>query len=413
MNDAYVSALGKGRIYRYRIQPMMQASKPLAQIAGGRAAYVAARALYGKHEPFDSLLMSKFTEFLNKAQTQNAPPDADQIREGQRIGDVVAGQLLAVRELDRHREANPEEYSPPRALGMHDLDPVSMNRTPNGDPVLYAERWGLVEPFVLNTQDIVNFRPPAPPALNSKDYRNSLNQVRNLGRRRARDYNDVNLINGLFWAYDGANKIGTPPRLYNDIVRRISDYDKLTEEQNIELFTLCNLSMADAGIQAWDAKYFYYFWRPVVGIRKDPLEPESSWEPVGAPDSNDPTGTDFTPPFPAYPSGHATFGAACFETVKLYRKRVKNFTLDKADKIDIDFVSDEINDVTTEAGGGTARPKRAKNFKSLDSMIQANLDSRVQLGVHWDFDGISGADAGRKIAMEVEKRGLSNKAVEE
>ena len=61
------------------------------------------------------------------------------------------------------------------------------------------------------------------------------------------------------------------------------------------------------------------FWRPITGIRaaagdgnNDTVE-DFSWTPLGAQASNK-IGPNFTPPFPAYSSGHATFGAAMFQT---------------------------------------------------------------------------------------------------
>ena len=34
------------------------------------------------------------------------------------------------------------------------------------------------------------------------------------------------------------------------------------------MFALVNVAMADAGVAAWESKYFYKFWRPVPGIRE-------------------------------------------------------------------------------------------------------------------------------------------------
>ena len=40
---------------------------------------------------------------------------------------------------------------------------------------------------------------------------------------------------------------------------------------------------------------------------------DSTWRPLGAPKTNPlPGENNFTPPFPAYTSGHATFGGATF-----------------------------------------------------------------------------------------------------
>ncbi len=71
---------------------------------------------------------------------------------------------------------------------------------------------------------------------------------------------------GLFWAYDAARLIGTPPRLYNQIVAQIAEADELSTPEMARLLALCNLAMADSGIVCWEAKYRYQIWRPVIGI---------------------------------------------------------------------------------------------------------------------------------------------------
>src|SRR5205807_363152 len=98
------------------------------------------------------------------------------------------------------------------------------------------------------------------------------------------------------------------------------------------LFAFLNAAMADAGILAWDQKYIHNFWRPVVGIREHDKsmgpgatqadnnisnDCDTSWLPLGSPRTNR-IGKNFTPPFPAYPSGHATFGAAAFHIARLF-----------------------------------------------------------------------------------------------
>ena len=42
---------------------------------------------------------------------------------------------------------------------------------------------------------------------------------------------------------------------------------------------------------------------------------DPTWTPLGAAADNG-SGTNFTPPFPAYTSGHATFGAAAFRALR-------------------------------------------------------------------------------------------------
>jgi membrane-associated phospholipid phosphatase len=78
------------------------------------------------------------------------------------------------------------------------------------------------------------------------------------------------------------------------------------------LFALVNVAMADAGIAAWESKFFYQYWRPVTAIR---AQYDAKFWPLGAPGTNM-QGPNFTPPFPAYPSGHATFGGALFQILR-------------------------------------------------------------------------------------------------
>ncbi len=121
---------------------------------------------------------------------------------------------------------------------------------------------------------------------------------------------------------------------------------------------------------------------------------------MGAPASNGSNnGKDFTPPFPAYPSGHATFGAACFSALKRFRQHRDPYA--DPDKIDIRFVSDELKKGTTDADGKTPRPEVEQRFRSIDEMIELNLVSRVLLGVHWRFDGDGGRESDAKVGLRV------------
>ncbi|KEY74787.1 hypothetical protein S7711_06685 [Stachybotrys chartarum IBT 7711] len=222
-------------------------------------------------------------------------------------------------------------------------------------------------------------------------------------------------VTGYFWAYDGVNLIGTPPRLYNQILRKVAyerrvDRQDLTSEANnadfARLFALCNATLADAGIFAWKEKYTFEFWRPLSGVREHPSGlGDPFFQTLGAPETNN-NGISFKPPFPAYPSGHATFGAALFHMARLYYKHrdYLDFPLDGPDNIAVEFVSDELNginrdlredyDVTRpiEEQVGTVRTRVPVRFDSLWSIIFENALSRVFLGVHWRFDAFAAQD---------------------
>jgi hypothetical protein len=101
------------------------------------------------------------------------------------------------------------------------------------------------------------------------------------------------------------------------IARTIALQQKMLRVPEIaRLFALVNVAMADAAIASWDSKYFYQFWRPVTAIRAQ-SQSDRNFYPLGAPATNT-AGPNFTPPFPAYTSGHATFGGALFQILRKF-----------------------------------------------------------------------------------------------
>jgi vanadium chloroperoxidase len=204
---------------------------------------------------------------------------------------------------------------------------------------------------------------------------------------------------GIYWGYDGPPELGTPPRLYLQVVLEVLDNlearapGKIGPGDELRLVAACAVAMADAGINAWHYKYAptHMMWRPVVGIHKAPHGvPDPNWLPLGRPDTNG-HGLSLTPDFPAYPSGHATFGAAAFQLVRLFlaEKGAAAFDADGVDDIAFDFVSDEFNGRNSDPRDALPRPHITRGHASLWQAIVENSISRAYLGVHWLFDGIT------------------------
>jgi hypothetical protein len=143
---------------------------------------------------------------------------------------------------------------------------------------------------------------------------------------------------------------------------------------------LVNVAMVDAGIAIWESKFHCQVWRPITGIRESDRGTgpsgvgdgnratvgDETFEPLGAPASNL-SGPDFTPPFPAYPSGHAGFGGALFEVLRQFYG---------TDNIPFSFVSDEFNG-TTRGPDGRVRPLVPRRFRSLSEAEEENGQSRI------------------------------------
>jgi hypothetical protein len=131
-----------------------------------------------------------------------------------------------------------------------------------------------------------------------------------------------------------------------------------------------------------------------------------NWVPLGAP-GNDPNSTtdDFTPPFPAYSSGHASMGGAIFRAVELFYG-TNNFSLADA-SVPGDANSAQYTLHSIEPGGGGSRSY--SSFTQVgpvgpgleNSPEGENTMSRIYLGVHWRMDQEDSQALGRAVANYV------------
>jgi hypothetical protein len=318
---------------------------------------------------------------------------------GIELGRRAAAAILARRAGDGSDHPEPLvgiDYPTRPDPGFWRQDPVSLL------PLALGARWGGVRPFVLGSGD--QFRVPPPPALASAEYAAAYDEAKRLGGDGVvtpTERTPEQTLVGIFWAYDGTPSLCAPPRLYNQIAMQIAEQMRTDVIGTARLLALVNVAMADAGIAVWESKYHYDFWRPVTGIREsDPGtgptgagdgNPDTigdpTFTPLGAPASNA-SGVDFTPPFPAYPSGHAGFGGALFQTLR-------NFY--GTDDIAFTFVSDELDGVTRDKDGNV-RPLAPRSFSSLSQAEEENGQSRIYLGIHWSFDKTEGIAQGRRVA---------------
>jgi membrane-associated phospholipid phosphatase len=140
------------------------------------------------------------------------------------------------------------------------------------------------------------------------------------------------------------------------------------------LFALLNVSMADAAIACWDAKYRYVFWRPITAIRAGDLDgndataPDAAWVPWL---DSTPTGT---PAHPEYPSGHSTVsGAAAFVLADAFGDKTA-FT------------------VTSDVRPGT------RSFSSFSAATAEIADARVFGGIHFRTSCVRGNALGQAVA---------------
>jgi hypothetical protein len=369
----------------YRASPRTNKKAAIAQAAHDTLVAV----FPSQKASFDRLLAEDLDGIANNRKKAN----------GIALGKQAALSILSLRDDDGSQHPEPRvgiDFITSDDPGKWRQDPISLV------PLALGAHWSEVAPFVLTSAD--QFRVPPPPAMESPEYAVAFNEVKRLGgdgvntpTERTAEQTQI----GIYWAYDGTPSLCAPPRLYNQIAVQIADQMGSDEMELARLLALVNVAMSDAGTAIWESKYFYNFWRPVTGIREadagtgptgmgdgnDATVGDPNFMPFGAPASNL-TGPNFTPPFPAYPSGHAGFGGALFQMLR-------NFY--GTDRIAFTFVSDEFDGVTKD-NQGRSRPLLPRSFSTLSQAEEENGQSRIYLGIHWSFDKTEGIAQGRRVA---------------
>jgi membrane-associated phospholipid phosphatase len=358
--DAVNDIQRTGSVYKIDVHATPGASAPAAASA---AAYTLLSALDPQMQPLLDARM---------AQSLAAVPSGAARAAGVQVGREVAQGILAWRANDGSSAIVP--YVPGTAPG--DWRP-----TPPTYQDAWGPEWGRVNTFAI-TKPASAFVAPPPPAMNSPEYAAAFNQVESLGALNSTTRTADQTQIGQFWSYD-TPAFGTPVVRYEQIAETIALQQHNSLTQNARMFGLVNLAMADAGIAAWNTKYIYNRWRPVTAIQLADTEgnpattADPTWTPLGSP--NDPDQPSFTPPFPSYVSGHATFGSALFTTLaKFYGANRIHFTL------------------TSDILPGVPR-----SYTSFSQASYENAISRIYLGIHFWFDETAGIKIGRAIASNL------------
>jgi hypothetical protein len=329
--------------------------------------------------------------------------------EGMAVGATVANYILTARANDGSQidaVGQPVNYTYGQDPGQWRPDPLH----PNAEPL--TPDWGRVTPFVV--QSATQFRAPPPPALTNLAYAQAYEQVKALGAVNSTVRTDNETDIGFFWGYDAQPGLCAPVRFYNQIAEAVAVQMHNSVVQNARLFALIDFAEADAAITCWNDKYRYDFWRPITAIREnDPGtgpsglgsgnpflvgQGDPTWQPLGAPADNG-NGTNFTPPFPSYTSGHATIGAATFKVMEDFYQ---------TDMIPggLKIISDEFNTITVDQNGHV-RPLLPRTYNFFSQMAGENAQSRIYLGIHYEFDAIEGIRSGDGIGDYVFSHSLT------
>jgi hypothetical protein len=282
---------------------------------------------------------------------------------GVEYGRAAAAAVLAARANDNSAAAQ-FPYTAPDAgePGVW----VPMSAAPNAQALLPG--WGSVTPFVLRSGS--QFRPEAPPALDSERYARDYNEIKVIGAAGSpvRTQEQTNIA--TFW-------LASPTAIWNPVLRQALDANDLDLSSSARAAALFYLAASDAGVACWDAKYEHNYWRPQRAIwggdadGNDATAGDAAWQPLHP-----------TPRHPEYPSGHTSNSSAMASILR------------------------------SLFGEGTGAPivvtlsGITREWGTFDEAAREVIDARVYSGIHFRTADEVGAKLGRQVAHFVSTHAL-------
>jgi membrane-associated phospholipid phosphatase len=328
-----------------------------AQVHASRGASMEAAAAQAAHDTLAALFPTQVGAFdvTLAADLVGIPPGL--ARQGVDVGREVARQILDWRSADGSTAVVP--YTP-------GTNPGDWQPTPPAFLPALAPQWPYVTPFAMTSG--WQFRPGAPPALDSAEYAAAFNEVKSLGRADSTTRTAEQTQIARFWN----DALGTAFAMgyWNRIAEQAAADQGLSLAQDARVFALLNIAEADAQIACWDAKYTYNLWRPVTSIPAADTDgnpdtaPDANWSPLLV-----------TPNFPSYTSAHSTLSAAAAGALTALFGADYHFTV-----------------------GAESLPGVTRSFDSFVAAAAEAGRSRIYGGIHYQFDNANGQAVGAEVA---------------
>ncbi|HMQ50066.1 MAG TPA: vanadium-dependent haloperoxidase, partial [Saprospiraceae bacterium] len=264
---------------------------------------------------------------------------------------------------------NDPNYQPPSGIGL-------WQPTYPDYALALLPHWGEARTFAADDSDLV-----PDPLPYSEDPASPLYQQALVVRNMVSEIKQGQLAEDRwiadFWSDDCPILTFTPAARWIAVANQVVALENISLDRAVELYARLGLGLNDAGVRCWHEKYRFNIERPIDYIRR--IQGDASWNTVMCPDGS---GNYFTPNFPAYPSGHATFGAVSAEIM--------------ADMFGDNYnMNDRCHEGRSEFNG------TPRSFNSFYEMAEENGYSRIPLGVHFQMDSDAGLELGYGIGQKV------------
>lgn len=175
------------------------------------------------------------------------------------------------------------------------------------------------------------------------------------------------------WWNDDPSDTFTPPGHSYNLARIVVTAQKPDLVSSAETFARVGLAVADAFVVCWRMKYVFFSERPSTYISE---HIDEQWEPFW-PD----------PPFPAFPSGHATqAGAVATVMADMYGD-----SLAIVDNTHVGLPENKLRHV----------PYKQRTFSSFWQLAEETAYSRFLGGIHCSYDNEIGLQQGKLVGNHV------------
>ena len=314
--------------------------------ADAAAASAAATALTGVHPEAAASFKTALAEYLAQL---DATPEA--LANGVRLGEAAALKILEARANDG--ATGVDSYRPKTTPGQY---------VPTA--VMVCPTWPRMRPFALASPS--QFRPGPPLSLKSREWAVDYNEIKEFGSKTSARRSAKQTETARFWLMTG-------PQAYHPLARQLVAERHLNLVDSARFMALFAVTLTDAYIAVFDAKYHYEFWRPGTAIRNADLnnnpdtERDATWQPL-----------DNTPMHPEYPCAHCIESGAARVALESLGQPLPELSLTSA-----------------------TAPGVTHSWSNLDDFTTEVANARIWAGFHYRFSTRVGTALGRQVGEYV------------
>ncbi len=254
-----------------------------------------------------------------------------------------------------------------------------------------APHWELVKPFALTSASQFDDQPPPNYLQSATNYAADVDDM--LRYSAELDLNRKLIVE--YWADGPASEL--PPGHWALFAQYVSQRDQHTIDKDVKMFFAMHNASFDAGIVAWHQKRRFDGVRPITAVRY--LKQGSSvfaWGGPGRPSELIPgekwvpynPGSNLTPAFPGYISGHSTFSSASATVLRSFTGS-DNFGFSTVIPPDFGRVEPGIPPVPTTL-----------SYATFSAATADAGESRLYGGIHFADDNTVGQTVGALIGAQ-------------